>query len=43
MTKEKVRFVYENCDPVKANDRSLPNNAFLVTYVEGDDVRNMHV
>ena len=39
MTKEKVRFVYENCDPVKAIDRSLPNNAFLVTYVEGDETK----
>ena len=37
MTKERVRFIYENCESSKANDRSLPNNAFLVTYKEGEE------
>ena len=37
MTKERVRYIYENCESSKANDRSLPNNAFLVTYEEGGE------
>ena len=28
MTKEKVRFIYENCDLTKADDRSLPKMPF---------------
>ena len=39
MTKERVRFIYENCESSKANDRSLPNNAFLVTYEEGGETK----
>ena len=39
MTKERVRFIYENCESSKANDRSLPNNAFLVTYKEGEETK----
>ncbi len=39
MTKEKVRFIFENCDSTKAKDRSLPNNAYLVTYVEGGETK----
>ena len=28
----KVRFIHENCEKKLADDRSLPNNAYLVEY-----------
>ena len=32
----KVRFIHENCDKKLADNKSLPNNAYLVEYeVEG--------
>lgn len=27
-----VKFIHQDCDPDLANDRSLPYNAYLVTY-----------
>ena len=27
-----VKFIHQDCDPELANDRSLPYNAYLVTY-----------
>ena len=30
----KVRVLYEDCDPSKAEDKSLPNTAYIVTYYE---------
>lgn len=32
----KVLMLNENCDPSLGNDPSLPNNAFLVEYIDGD-------
>ena len=30
----KVKVLYEDCDPSKAEDKSLPNTAYIVTYYE---------
>ena len=27
-----MKILFENCDPERAEDRSLPNNSFLVEY-----------
>ena len=32
-----MRILNEACDPEVATDKSLPNNAFLVSYVEKDE------
>jgi len=32
-----LRILNEACDPEVATDKSLPNNAFLVSYVEKDE------
>tara|TARA_Y100000817_G_C16797014_1_gene517856 strand:+ start:900 stop:1154 length:255 start_codon:yes stop_codon:yes gene_type:complete len=29
-----VKIIHENCDPEKANDKSLPYTAYLVTYLQ---------
>ena len=32
-----MKILNEACDPEVATDKSLPNNAFLVSYVEKDE------
>ena len=32
----KLRFIQKDCDPSLAQDRSLPDTAYLVEYIEGD-------
>lgn len=32
-----MRILNELCDPEVASDKSLPNNAFLVTYMDGEE------
>ena len=32
----KIRILQQDCDPSVANDKSLPNNSFLVEYKQGD-------
>ena len=27
-----MKIIHENCDPELANDKTLPNNAFLIEY-----------
>ena len=31
-----MKILFENCDPDKAEDRTLPNNSFLVEYKVDD-------
>ena len=31
-----MKILFENCDPDKAEDKTLPNNAFLVEYKSED-------
>jgi len=35
----KVKFIHEDCDVALSNDTTLPNNAYLVTYVEGGQTK----
>ena len=32
-----VTVIYSNCDPIAADDKSLPSSSYLVTCKEGDD------
>ena len=32
-----MKMIHENCDPELANDKTLPNNAFIIEY-KVDDV-----
>jgi len=32
MGRKKLKIIKEDCDPADAQDKSLPNNAFLVEY-----------
>jgi len=31
-----IKILHQDCDPELANDRTLPYNAYLVTYENGD-------
>jgi len=31
-----VKIIHEDCDPSLSEDRSLPTNAFMVEYVQGE-------
>tara|TARA_R110001592_G_scaffold11657_1_gene57044 strand:+ start:22377 stop:22658 length:282 start_codon:yes stop_codon:yes gene_type:complete len=33
---ERVNILHEDCDPELANDKSLPNSAFLVEYYDSE-------
>ena len=33
-----ITIIHENCDAVAANDKQLPNTAYLVTYKKADKV-----
>ena len=39
-----MKILFENCDPDKAEDRTLPNNSFLVEYkVDGGAVSSYDI
>jgi len=31
-----MKVIHEDCDPSLSEDRSLPNNSFLVEYIQGE-------
>lgn len=35
----KVRIIHENCDSALANNIKLPNNAYLIEYVEDETTK----
>jgi|TARA_B100000085_G_scaffold94973_1_gene86121 hypothetical protein len=34
MAKNRVKIIYEDCDPSKADDTSLPYTAYLIEYMQ---------
>lgn len=34
-----IKFLYQNCDPVEANNRQLPYNTYIVKYEDEGEIK----